>query len=125
VPPTRCGFLPALKLSMIAVIAGRWYAPDSCGVPRGDATVRTEKKPGQHHRHVALEFAGKPAGARAAGSAKLAAHYIAKANREKLGTSGMDRIVACDQSHSLADFVAKPNANRAGNVRREPSSNPA
>jgi len=28
----------------------------------------------------------------------MPAHYIAKANREKLGMSGMDKIVAFDQS---------------------------
>jgi hypothetical protein len=29
----------------------------------------------------------------------MPAHYIAKANREKLAISGMDKIVAFDQSH--------------------------
>jgi integrase len=45
---------------------------------------------------------------------KMPAHYIAQANREKLGISDMDKIVAFDQSHSLDDFVALPDANRAG-----------
>jgi hypothetical protein len=45
---------------------------------------------------------------------KMPAHYIAQANREKLGMSGMDKIVAFDQSQSLDDFVALPDANRAG-----------
>jgi len=45
---------------------------------------------------------------------KMPAHYIAQANREKLGMSGMDKIVAFDQSHSLDDFVALPDANGAG-----------
>jgi len=47
---------------------------------------------------------------------KMPAHYIAQANREKLGMSGMDKIVAFDQSHSLDDFVALPDANRAGTL---------
>lgn len=45
---------------------------------------------------------------------KMPAHYIAQANREKLGMSGMDKIVAFDRSQSLDDFVAAPDANRAG-----------
>src|SRR5882762_7215776 len=44
---------------------------------------------------------------------KMPAHYIAQANREKLGISGMDKIVAFDRSQSLDDFVALPDANRA------------
>jgi hypothetical protein len=42
---------------------------------------------------------------------KMPAHYIAKANREKLGMSGMDKVVAFDQSHSLDDLTEKPHAN--------------
>ncbi|WP_407154915.1 tyrosine-type recombinase/integrase [Bradyrhizobium sp. STM 3557] len=45
---------------------------------------------------------------------KMPAHYIAKANREKLGISGMDKIVAFDQSQSLDDFLAVPEENDAG-----------
>jgi hypothetical protein len=37
---------------------------------------------------------------------KMRALYIAQANREKLGISGMDKIVAFDQSQSLDDFDA-------------------
>lgn len=48
---------------------------------------------------------------------KMPAHYIAQANRERLGMSGMDKIVAFDQSHSLDDFMALPDANRAGTSR--------
>jgi hypothetical protein len=36
---------------------------------------------------------------------KMPAHYIAKANREKLG---MDKVVAFDQSQSRDDFLAMP-----------------
>src|SRR6201989_1462431 len=36
---------------------------------------------------------------------KMPAHYIAQANREKLGMSGMDKIVAFDQSQSLDDLM--------------------
>ncbi|MGJ4946777.1 hypothetical protein [Bradyrhizobium sp. HKCCYLS20291] len=32
---------------------------------------------------------------------KMPAHYIAQANRERLGISGMDKVVAFDQAHSL------------------------
>ena len=42
---------------------------------------------------------------------KMPAHYIAQANREKLRTSGMDKIVTFDQSQSLDDFMALPDAN--------------
>ncbi len=45
---------------------------------------------------------------------KMPAHYIAKANREKLGISGMDKIVAYDQSQSLDVFGQPPEANSAG-----------
>jgi hypothetical protein len=45
---------------------------------------------------------------------KMPAHYIAQANREKLGMSGMDKIVAFDQSQSLDDLMPLPDANRAG-----------
>jgi hypothetical protein len=43
---------------------------------------------------------------------KMPAHYVAKANREKLGVSGMDKIVAFDQSQSLDDFMLAPKTNR-------------
>jgi hypothetical protein len=45
---------------------------------------------------------------------KMPAHYIGKANREKLGMSGMDKIVAFDQSQSLDEFTPLPEANNAG-----------
>ena len=38
-------------------------------------------------------------------------HYIAQANREKLGMSGMEKIVVFDQSQSLDDFLQLPEAN--------------
>jgi hypothetical protein len=51
---------------------------------------------------------------------KMPAHYIAKANREKLGISGMDKIVAFDQTQSFDDAASQQPANRArttgGNV---------
>jgi hypothetical protein len=51
---------------------------------------------------------------------KMPAHYIAKANREKLGISGMDKIVAFDQSQSLDGVLSQQPANKArtagGNV---------
>jgi hypothetical protein len=43
---------------------------------------------------------------------KTPAHYIAPANREKLGISGMEKIVAFDQSQSLDDLLQLPEANR-------------
>ncbi len=42
----------------------------------------------------------------------MPAHYIAQANREKLGMSGMDKIVAFDQSQNIDDFLPQPDANR-------------
>jgi hypothetical protein len=38
----------------------------------------------------------------------MPAHYTAQANREKLGISGMAKIVVFDQSQSLDEFVALP-----------------
>ena len=45
---------------------------------------------------------------------KMPAHYIAKANREKLGMSGMDKITAFDQNQSLDELMVVPDANRDG-----------
>src|SRR5262245_4264150 len=42
---------------------------------------------------------------------KMPAHYIAQANREKLGMSGMDKIIAFDESQSLDEFIPMPDAN--------------
>jgi hypothetical protein len=45
---------------------------------------------------------------------KMPAHYIAQANREKLGMSGMEKIVAFDRSPSPDDYLMPlPDANRA------------
>jgi hypothetical protein len=44
---------------------------------------------------------------------KMPAHYVAQANREKLSISGMEKIVAFDQSQSLDDFLRLPQANSA------------
>ena len=43
---------------------------------------------------------------------KMPAHWIAQANREKLGMTGMDKIVAFDQSQNIDDFLPLPYANR-------------
>ena len=48
---------------------------------------------------------------------KMPAHYIAQANRAKLGMTGMDKIVAFDQSQSLDDFMPLLEANSAGTPR--------
>jgi integrase len=45
---------------------------------------------------------------------KMPAHYIALANREKLGMSGMDKIIAFDQSNSLDDLMSLPRENNGG-----------
>ena len=58
---------------------------------------------------------------------KMPAHYIAQANREKLGFSGMDKVVAFDQSDSLADVAANEPRTSAvngvvtfpGNIRKK------
>jgi len=42
---------------------------------------------------------------------KMPAHYIAQTNRERLGISGMEKIVTFDQSQSLDDWLAVPRAN--------------
>jgi Phage integrase family len=46
---------------------------------------------------------------------KMPAHYIAQANREKLGFSGMDKVVAFDHSESAADFGANEAGTTTGN----------
>jgi integrase len=48
---------------------------------------------------------------------KMPAHYIAKANREKLGMSGMDKVVAFDESQSLDDFMSLAEENSGGTPR--------
>jgi len=48
----------------------------------------------------------------------MPAHYIAQAKREKLGVSGMEKIVAFDQTQSLDDFVPPAEANSLGTPRR-------
>jgi integrase len=45
-------------------------------------------------------------------AARMPAHYIAQANREKLGMSGMDKIAAFDQSQNMDDFLPLPDPNR-------------
>lgn len=42
---------------------------------------------------------------------KMPAHYIAQANRERLGISGMEKIVTFDQSQSLDDWLGESQAN--------------
>ena len=49
---------------------------------------------------------------------KMPAHYIAQANREKLGISGMDKIVAFDQSQNTDDFLPLPGANKVRQIER-------
>src|SRR5450631_3891164 len=49
---------------------------------------------------------------------KMPAHYIAQANREKLGISGMEKVVAFDQGQSLDDLLAAPDANSQGTLRQ-------
>ncbi len=45
---------------------------------------------------------------------KMPAHDIAQANREKLGISGMDKVVAFDQGQELDDFLRSVADNRTG-----------
>ena len=45
---------------------------------------------------------------------KMPAHCIARANREELGMSGLEKIVAFDQSRSLDELMAVPDANKDG-----------
>jgi hypothetical protein len=54
---------------------------------------------------------------------KMPAHYIAKANRQKLGISGMDKIVAFNQSQSTGRFLIGDGCEQHQNVRPEQSSN--
>ncbi|SDF18386.1 hypothetical protein SAMN05216337_10473 [Bradyrhizobium brasilense] len=48
---------------------------------------------------------------------KMPAHYIAQANRERLGISGMEKIVTFDQNQ-LPDDRSGSEANRARTPRR-------
>jgi hypothetical protein len=45
---------------------------------------------------------------------KMPAHYIAQANREKLGISGMDKIIAFDQSAAFDNFMPLSRENSGG-----------
>jgi hypothetical protein len=45
---------------------------------------------------------------------KMPAHYIAEANRETLGMSGMNKIIAFDESQSLEEFMPLPDTNDGG-----------
>lgn len=48
---------------------------------------------------------------------KMPAHYIAQANRRKLGLAGMDKVVAFDQSQEArTDFVATIMENKEGTL---------
>lgn len=44
----------------------------------------------------------------------MPAHYIAQANRETLGMSGMNKIIAFDESQSLEEFMPLPDTNDGG-----------
>lgn len=44
----------------------------------------------------------------------MPALYIANANREKLGMTGMDKVVAFDRGQSLDNFMPMAEANSAG-----------
>lgn len=50
---------------------------------------------------------------------KMPAHYIAQANREKLGISGMEKFAAFDQSQSLDDFMPGARCEQGRQVRTE------
>jgi len=54
---------------------------------------------------------------------KMPAHYIAKANREKLGISGMDKIVAFDQTQSFDDVASQAAGEQGTNDRWERPGN--
>ncbi|HVQ66805.1 MAG TPA: hypothetical protein VMT08_04835 [Bradyrhizobium sp.] len=43
---------------------------------------------------------------------KMPAVYIAKANRERLGFDGMDKLIAFDQTQNIADLAMPPDQNR-------------
>lgn len=45
---------------------------------------------------------------------KMPVHYIAQANREKPGMSGMDKIVTFDQGAAPHDFVPLSRENSGG-----------
>jgi hypothetical protein len=55
---------------------------------------------------------------------KMPVYYIARANREKLGMSGIDKIVTFDQSQSLDQIMRLP-GEQCRKVAREQSSSSA
>lgn len=54
---------------------------------------------------------------------KMPTHYIAQANREKLGMSGMDKIVMFDQSQDGGRFFAPARCEQSRSQWQEQSSN--
>lgn len=49
---------------------------------------------------------------------KMPAHYIAQANWEKLGMSGMDKIATFDRSQNTDDFLPCPTRTEAQRTAR-------
>jgi hypothetical protein len=89
----------AMKFKRYAVLAGVNEPKKSChGVRKAGAEVAAYAECTESQMMAMFGWTDP----------KMPAHYIAKANREKLGMSGMDKVVAFDQSQSLDDFLALP-----------------
>ena len=100
---------PALHLPATGRCPSLRAAASAANRAQDGRADRNRKEPRQHHCYGAgaSVVCRKPAG----GARGRPAHYIAQANREKLGISGMDKIIAFDQSQSLDDFMPLPDGN--------------
>jgi hypothetical protein len=54
---------------------------------------------------------------------KMPAHYIAQANRERLGISGIEKIVTFDQEPVARTLADSASGERHANAQRERSGN--
>ncbi len=113
----------AMKFKKYAVLAGVNEAKKSChGVRKARAEVAAYAECTESQMMAMFGWTDP----------KMPAHYIAQANREKLGISGMDKVVAFDQGQSLDDFLRPVAENRTrttsgnevvtfpGNIRKKP-----
>jgi integrase len=95
----------AAKLKKYAVLAGVNEPKKSChGVRKARAEVAAYAECTESQMMAMFGWTDP----------KMPAHYIAQANREKLGISGMEKIVVFDQRQSLDEFLPLPDANSVG-----------
>lgn len=99
------GYKQVITGSAISVSAMKaWRSPQ--GPRRSSGLRRLHREPDDGH--VLFGWTAR----------KIPAHYIAEANRLRLGTSGMEKIVTFDQSYSLDDLLPATEANNGRTSRR-------